>query len=441
MANPEPDPTGEGFEQLKRLLEQLGLGGENVDLEQLLKQVAQMQANSPFGVGLTNADRDPDAAWLTTVTAAKKLCSDQAPDPDFTAEERLAIVDADRLAQSWLGNETEFTAPANPAEALTRAGWLDQISGGLRGMVDPIINGLAEALERGTQFEDDSEMSELSQLLAPMMRTSASLIYRDRLAKVLAGVAQDILTGTELGVNLFKFPKVAVLPSNLAEFTRDLELPEADILIYLLVREGARIRLFNHVSWLMPQIDALLAHYAREIRIDFEALSEQFDPTSMTEISLEAVIEVGEKVRGSFFKPASTPTQLEILERLEILLALVEGWVDHLTSRATSKWMPAEPQLKEMVRRRRAAAGPVESIFGDLLGLSLRPKLVREAENLWAAIEHSRGVAGRDSVWSHPDLLPTAQHLSDPLSFEQSSTASENVDELDVELRRLLEDD
>ena len=102
--------------------------------------------------------------------------------------------------------------------------------------------------------------------------------------------------------------------------------------------------------------------------------------------------------------------------------------------------MPNAGSLSEVVRRRRAAGGPTKDVFSNLLGLDLRPRVVRDAENLWAAIEHERGAEGRDAVWQHPDLLPTAGHLADPLSYGKETSAEPEQDELDVELRKLLGD-
>ncbi|HTB55956.1 MAG TPA: zinc-dependent metalloprotease, partial [Trebonia sp.] len=34
----------------------------------------------------------------------------------------------------------------------------------------------------------------------------------------------------------------------------------------------------------------------------------------------------------------------------------------------------------------------------------------------------ARGVDGRDALWAHPDLLPTAEDLEDPDAFVRGST-------------------
>ena len=430
-------PGGFDFEQLRRMMEQLGFSSEDLNLDELMEQLQRLQASGGIRFGITPADQDPEAAWQTTITAARRLASDMGPDPSLSPKERLAIVDAERLAQSWLDPVTQFAASGTPPLTQRREEWIDTTSAGWRRLVEPIIEGLADALQRGTATPDDPQFADFSSMLAPVMRTSASLIYRDRLGKVLASVAGATLTGSEVGVSLAEGSAVTVLPANIAEFTRDLDLPGNDVMLYLLLREAARQRLFQGVGWLSPQLEALLAHYAREIRIDFEALSSQLD-IGGEEVSLEDIVAVGEKVRGSFFKPASTELQLEILGRLEVLLALIEGWVDHVTNRAASNWMTNSAQLDEVVRRRRASAGPTREVFRDLLGLELRPRLVRDAENLWAAVEHRHGSAERDGVWQHPDLLPTARHLEDPLSYVHPAHRDEDDGDFDAELRKLL---
>ncbi len=57
------------------------------------------------------------------------------------------------------------------------------------------------------------------------------------------------------------------------------------------------------------------------------------------------------------------------------------------------------------------------------MGLELRPRRLREAAALWRALENERGVDGRDALWSHPDLMPTADDLDDPDAFVRGDTA------------------
>ena len=79
--------------------------------------------------------------------------------------------------------------------------------------------------------------------------------------------------------------------------------------------------------------------------------------------------------------------------------------------------LPQAEALAEAIRRRRATGGPAERTFATLVGLELRPRRLREAAAIWRGLTEVRGVAGRDAVWSHPDLLPTAEDFDDPDGF------------------------
>jgi putative hydrolase len=122
---------------------------------------------------------------------------------------------------------------------------------------------------------------------------------------------------------------------------------------------------------------------------------------------------------GGMFEAQDTPEQQVALRRLETLLALIEGWVDTVVAAAAADRMPGAAALREALRRRRAAGGPAEETFATLVGLELRPRRLRDAAALWWAVSEKHGVSGRDGVWAHPDLLPDAEDLDDPIGFAE----------------------
>jgi putative hydrolase len=86
--------------------------------------------------------------------------------------------------------------------------------------------------------------------------------------------------------------------------------------------------------------------------------------------------------------------------------------------------------LAEAIRRRRASGGPAERTFATLVGLELRPRMLREATDLWTGVTLARGADGRDALWAHPDLLPTSDDLEDPDAF---LNANSDLDISDLE--------
>jgi Zincin-like metallopeptidase len=133
------------------------------------------------------------------------------------------------------------------------------------------------------------------------------------------------------------------------------------------------------------------------------------------------------------FEPQNTEAQNVALRRLETLLALIEGWVDAVVSQAAGERMPGGPALTEAMRRRRASGGPAEQTFAALVGLELRPRRLRDAAALWAAMYQMHGTSTRDGLWNHPDLLPSAEDLDDPMGFaaEHGATHDLQMPELD----------
>jgi uncharacterized protein (DUF2342 family) len=85
----------------------------------------------------------------------------------------------------------------------------------------------------------------------------------------------------------------------------------------------------------------------------------------------------------------------------------------------------------EAARRRRATGGPAEQTFEALVGLDLDPAKVRAATRLWHSLTEARGIEGREAVWAHPDLMPSAGDLEHPEGF---ATVSEALEDLDMSM-------
>lgn len=141
---------------------------------------------------------------------------------------------------------------------------------------------------------------------------------------------------------------------------------------------------------------------------------------------------------GDMFKPQLTEDQQLALDRLETLLALIEGWVSLITEQAT-KNLPMAPQLAETMARRRATGGPAEHAFSQLVGLELRPRKMREALAFWRHYEENHGFEARDQLWEGPETLPTGEDLDDPAGFtSRRALLNASEDEFDAALEKLL---
>ncbi len=436
-------PGGDGGrpdERLAALLRQLGIpvgaDGE-IDLNTLMQQVQSrlsgMAAAQPEGSGVN---------WERTKQLARQVTATKGSDPTPTSADQRAVADAGRLADLWLDKACTFPVLTSQPVAWSRAEWLENTMAAWRRVTEPIAVSMADALGALLQNQASDlppELAGFGNLMSPMLHQFAGTMYSMQLANALGEVSAEILTGTEIGLQLLPTPRTVVLPQAVRTFGEGLDVTEEDLLLYLVLREDARQRLFAAVGWLAPQLLALVKHYAREIRIDTTAFEEAIDLDDATSITPEKMMELSEQLQGKLFAPTRTEEQDAVLQRLETLLALVEGWVDDVVGQAASQWMPAQDRLFEIIRRRRGTGGPSETVFKALVGLEIRPRRVREAAALWQSLREERGVEGRDAVWAHPDVIPDADALDHPDTYLHPAEPAEELDALDQELRKLLD--
>jgi putative hydrolase len=253
------------------------------------------------------------------------------------------------------------------------------------------------------------------------MNQIGGVMFGAQVGQGLGGLAGEVVSATDVGIPLGPRGVAALVPENVANFGEGLERPPDEVRLYLALREAAHQRLFAHVPWLGQRLLDTVESYARGISLDMSAIEnavQGVDPMNPESVQ--------EALLGGVFSPQQTPEQDAALRRLETLLALVEGWVDAVVAAAAGERMAGAEALREASRRRRATGGPAEQTFATLVGLELRPRRLREAAALWWSVTEKRGVSGRDAIWSHPDLLPTAEDLDDPLGF------GERLDETSV---------
>lgn len=329
--------------------------------------------------------------------------------------DRTTVIEALRLAELWLDAETALPQGATRSVAWSRGDWVEQTLPAWKPLVEPIADRVVTSLTEVLAAQAPPELSAMMGSLDPMMRTFGGAMFGGQIGQALGTLAEEVFGSTDVGLPLGPAGVAVLLPANVAAFGEGLGVPLDEVRLYLALREAACHRLYTSAGWLRSRVESDLLRYARGITLDMARLEEaaaQLDPGSLGDP--EGMQEV---LLGDLFSPQHTPEQTAVLERLETLLALVEGWIDAVVTAAAEPHLPAATALQEAMRRRRATGGPAEQTFASLVGLELRPRRLREAAALWQAVTEARGIEGRDAIWEHPDYLPDAEQFADPAAF------------------------
>ncbi len=375
-----------------------GPGGQPMDIGAALQQLGQLLS---WQGGPVN--------WDLARQAARSTAAAQS-DPSVTSSQRDAVVDAIRLADLWLDQATDFPTATSSVRAWSRAEWIEGTVDGWKLLVEPVAEQVVASMGKALP----AEAAAMAGPLVGVMRQLGMSLWGAQVGQGLGHLSTEVIGVTDIGIPLTEAGQVAMIPHNIAAFGEGLGVPDSDVRLYLALREAARHRLHAHAPWLRGHVISLVEAFARGITIDtsrIESAVRDLDPTQPE--ALQQAFESG------LFEPERTPEQQATLDRLEVALATIEGWVDDVVTQAAEGRLPSADALRETVRRARAAGGPAEDTFATLVGLEMRPRRARDASNLFAILRTQQGAEARDAVWGHPDLMPDATDLDDPLGYAE----------------------
>ena len=423
----------EDFEALLRRF----LAGEPLDPEQIAKAAglpvepaALQQLLSKLTSAIVPGETTEGLNWSLVETQAKQIASANSRKvPELVSKSIDAAMATGSL---WLDEVTEVASIASEPKLLSRELWVADSLGLFKDLATPVANRMSEALTENFKENLPEEFSGFMSQASGLMKSAGSVMFAMQMGQALGRMSEEVLSAGDIGLPIFKEPRPAFVAQNLAELVDSLEEDSDQVYFYFVIRELAHARLFKQSKWLRDYTVNLITAYAREISIDntrIVEMSENFDPADIGNI--QKAFE-----SGSLIAPR-TPSQTIALERIETVLALIEGWVDCVTQAATAR-LPRSSAIAEVVRRKRSAGGPAEKTFLTLIGLELRPRKLREASAMWNEITSKVGIQKRDAIWSHPDLLPTDADIQDPSALIAKLSNSAPEDDMDQALRDLL---
>ena len=407
---------------------------------EIFQQFSGMGLNLPGLMAALSGQSSPATLSKQMIRdISRKFLTAHGENP-VSVEDLVATKEAFDIADLWINEATTFPNLVIPDTcALSRRDWIDSTLAGWEELATPLVDGMTTAMgemlkeslggdESGFEIPGFGAMSIPQSSLAAIMSTFMSSMISTQLGQTIGNLSTTVTGANDVALPLTSPIRPQLIPQNVNQWGKDLEIPAAEIRIYLALREIAAARLFAATPWLREYVRESIAHYGKGIRVDITAITQQaedamnsgaLDPSNPESMSLA--------LSGGMFTPEETPQQKAALERLETVLALIEGWIDAVVTKAAGDRLPSMIKLRETQQRRRATNSPTQQLFATLVGLEVSPRRTREAIAFWEKIALLQDIQNRDQIWEEAILLPTASQLLDPEGFLKSRTIPDDL--------------
>jgi putative hydrolase len=413
-------------EQMRAQFEQLGINP--VGFVNPFTTLFSDAANASQG-GKSKDGKEEVLSISAARETAKKFVTAQGLKP-IGAKELAVVASAFEISEIWLNEALSFPATNVAPNSATRLDWVDQTISGWHKTIEPLAAGLSSAISNlldqamNAQAGESTEGQPPIEMITMMLRSFIGTMIATQLGQSIGTLAASVTGAHDVGLSLLDPAHPVVIPENIENWANELEIPKSEVFIFHALREGAVARLFANNPWLVSYIQSAVVEYGKGIHIDIEAIQRQAQSAfenmqENTEENMSFALESG------IFTPEESPSQKIALAKLETVFALIDGWTDEVTALAAGDRLPAIEQLRETLRRRRAAAAPAQQLFSSMLGLEVSPKLTREASAFWKKIREVKSIAERDQIWS--GLLPTAEDLLNPEKFLASTSIPDDL--------------
>ena len=402
---------------------------------EIFKQFSGMALNLPALMASLSGQASPASLSKEMIRDISRKYLSAHGEVPVTVEDLTQIQEAINIADLWINEATTFPSlPLTDSIALSRRDWIDSTLNGWQELTKPLVDSMSAALSSmldqglGEQGEDNGisipgfgPMSISKSNINAIMATFMSSLISTQLGQSIGALSTTVTGANDVALPLSKDIKAQLLPQNVRAWGSGLEIQEGEIRIYLALREIAAARLFKQSPWLSGYIAEVISAYGSGIRIDISAITQSAqDAMDSGAIDPSNPESMASALSGGLFTPETTASQSAALEKLETLLALIEGWIDAVVVKAASDRLPSLIKLRETQVRRRATNSPTQQLFATLLGLEVSPRLTREAISFWEKLEKIDSISARDKIWEEAFLLPTASQLLDPEGFSKS---------------------
>jgi putative hydrolase len=336
-------------------------------------------------------------------------------EPEIDAATRAQFDELAHAAQTHVVAETGLAATfAAEVRAIDRREWATLHLGALK----PVLERLATTF--GTAFQTDSLVIEdfpeiegspvTAEAFANLLPMLAPLLLGVQSGSMVGYLAQHALGRYDLPLPAADEPSLCFVVRNIDAFEADWSLERADLRFYLAIHEVVHAA-ERSVPWVREQMVDLATEYVSGYEVDATILSARLgdlDPSDPS--SIQALTEHPDELLGAM----RSDRQHEVLQRVRVLHAVLEGYADVILERVGNQLIPTFDQIHEAMARHRLERGEAERFVEGLLGLATGREDYERGAAFCAGVIERGGLDALHRLWERPEMAPTPNDFDAP---------------------------
>ncbi len=280
------------------------------------------------------------------------------------------------------------------ARVTDRAGWIQANLASFQRLLQPVIAKLGSRVSTG--------------LLAPASRSATGA----QVGALLGWMSRRVLGQYDLLLVEDDRPEdqdiVYYVGPNILELERRFAFPTREFRLWLALHEVTHRVQFTGIPWMRK-------HFLSMVAEGIDSLDP--DPRQLIRGLKRAISEVTagrNPLSEGIIGLLANPEQVEILDRIQGLMSLLEGHGDVTMDRAAVAEIPNAGRFSRILHERRVSVNGPGKVLRQAVGIEAKMRQYEQGEKFIAAVERAGGRELMDQAWQGPAWLPTLAEIREP---------------------------
>jgi coenzyme F420 biosynthesis associated uncharacterized protein len=308
----------------------------------------------------------------------------------------LAALAADARERVERYTDLHPSLPIPAAEGIDRREWVSANIASMRDMMQPLIERAQVRLgaEKGSAsvWTEALASAELGLMLGYM-------------SKRVLGQFEFALTSTS---GHTRPPRLLFVLPNLGDAVVHLGADSRQLMAWVALHEVTHAVQFGGVSWLRDYLAGLV----NDVMASAERRLEPRKPHWPRRAEVESFRRTLRS--GSFTSLVMSGHERATMDRVQAVMAVIEGHAEHVMDAVAVGLLPSLPQLRARLDARRRRRSPYARLISQLLGLELKMRQYEQGKRFCDAVIGAAGPDAQRYLFSAPYALPSLVELQAP---------------------------